>query len=98
MFKVKPENYRQYINKQLKDTRFKKLSVEYKERYQLAKLIIKARFEKGLSQRKLAKKAKTTQAVISRVENMSVDSSVRLIQKIAAALDFCLEIHFRPIA
>jgi len=42
----------------------------------------------------LAKKAKTTQAVISRVENMNVDSTVRLIRKIAVALGKRLEISF----
>lgn len=98
MKKVKFETFDKYINEQLKDSRFKKLSVEHKERYQLARAIIKARFDKKLSQRDLAKRAKTTQAVISRMENMTIDSSVRLIKKIAAALDSRLEIHFRPIA
>lgn len=94
MTKAKFEDFDQYINEQLKEPRFKKLSVEHKERYQLARVIIKARFDKKLSQRELAIRAKTTQAVISRVENMTVDSSVRLIQKIAAALDSFLEIKF----
>ncbi len=94
MTKVNFKTFGSYIKKQLKDPKFKKLSIEHNERYQLAKLIIKGRFEKNFSQRDLAKKAKTTQAVISRIENMSVDSSVRLIQKIAAALDSYLEIKF----
>lgn len=98
MTKAKFEDFDQYINGQLKEPRFKKLSVEHKERYQLARVIIRARFDKKLSQRELAKRAKTTQAVISRMENMTIDSSVRLIKKIAAALDSRLEIHFRPIA
>ena len=86
--------YNQYLKERLKDPRFKKLSLEHPERYQAAIAIIKARFRKGWSQRYLAKKAKTTQAVISRVENMSVDSTVHLIRKIAAALGKRLEINF----
>jgi len=90
--------YNQYLKERLKDSRFKKLSQEYDERYQVARAIIKARFKKGWSQRDLAKKAKTTQAVISRVENMTVNSRVKLIQKIAEALGLVLEINFRPQA
>lgn len=97
MTKAKFETFDQYISKRLMDLRFKKLSIEHKERYRVARGIIKARFDKKLSQRQLAQRAKTTQAVISRVENMTVDSSVRLIQKIATALDVYLEINFRPL-
>ena len=86
--------YSHYIKKQFKSPRFKKLSLKYPERFQAAKAIIKARLSKGWSQRKLAEEAKTTQAVISRAENMSVDSTVRLIRKIAKALDKRLEIKF----
>ncbi|OIN88886.1 transcriptional regulator [Candidatus Beckwithbacteria bacterium CG22_combo_CG10-13_8_21_14_all_01_47_9] len=86
--------YSQYLKERFKDPRFEKLILEHPERYQVAIAIIKTRFRKGWSQRYLAKKAKTTQAVISRVENMNVDSTVRLIRKIAVALGKRLEISF----
>ena len=56
--------------------------------------IIKARIEKKLSQRELAKKAKTTQAVLSRIENMTVSPSIQLVQRIAEAMGKKLEIKF----
>jgi len=86
--------YSQYLQERLENPRFKKLSLEHPERYQAAIAIIKARFRKGWSQRYLAKKAKTTQAVISRIENMTVSPSVGLLQKIAEALNKKLEIKF----
>ena len=47
-----------------------------------------------ISQRELAKKVGTTQAVISRIENMSVSPSIGLLQRIAGSLGKKLEIKF----
>lgn len=87
-------NYDRYLKERLKDPKFKGLVKKHDERFKVAREIIKARFEKGWSQRELAKKAKTTQAVISRIENISVDSRVKLIQKIARAMGKQVVISF----
>lgn len=81
-----------YINKRLKDSEFKKEWIKSESQYQLTRQLIKARLEKDLSQRKLAQKANTTQTVISRVENMSVNPSLRLLDKVARALGKRLEV------
>ena len=47
-----------------------------------------------MSQRQLAKKAKTTQAIISRIENMTINPSIGLLQKLATAFGKRLEINF----
>lgn len=83
-----------YIGARLHDAEFKSAWQEGEARYQVIRALIKARLEKGLSQRTLAKKAKTTQAVVSRLENMSMNPSVRVLEKLAAALDRKLEINF----
>lgn len=46
-----------------------------------------------MSQRELAKKANTTQAVISRLESMSANPPIGLIQKIASVLNLKLKIQ-----
>ena len=56
--------------------------------------IIKMRKEKNLTQAQLAQKAGTTQAVISRIENMTVSPSISLVQRIANSLGKKLEIKF----
>lgn len=84
----------QYIKEQLKDPRFKKEWEKSEAQYQVTRELIKARIEGKISQRELAKKAKTTQAVISRIENMTVSPSIGLLQKIAHALDKKLEVKF----
>ena len=47
-----------------------------------------------VTQTQLAKKAKTTQAVISRVENMSSNPSINLLKRIASAFNTHLRIAF----
>ncbi len=62
--------------------------------YQLNRAIIKARIEKNLTQKELARKAKTTQAVISRIQNSSVSPTLAMVQRIAEALGKRLVIKF----
>lgn len=83
-----------YLERRLKDPKFKKEWDKLEPQYQVTRELIKARIEGKISQRQLAKKAKTTQAVISRIENMTVSPSIGLLQKIAQALDKNLEIKF----
>lgn len=83
-----------YLNKQLKDPKFKQEWDKLEPQYQITRELIKARIEGKISQRELARKAKTTQAVISRIENMTVSPSIGLLQKIAEALDKKLEVKF----
>jgi len=84
----------QYLKKQLKDPEFKKEWNKLEPQYQITRELIRARIEGKVSQRELARKAKTTQAVISRIENMSVSPSISLLQKIATGLGKKLEVRF----
>jgi len=91
---MKPLYFDDYLKEQLKDAEFKKIWDEGEAEYQAGAALIQARIEKKLSQRQLAKKAKTTQAVISRIERMSVSPSVGLLQKLALAMGKRLKIKF----
>lgn len=87
--------FEDYINQQLKKPGFKKEWEKGEVQYQLTRQLIKARIEQGFSQRQLAKKAKTTQAVLSRLESMNFNPTLGLIEKVAGALgkkvEICLE-------
>lgn len=91
---VKNTDFREYLNEQLKDPEFKKEWDRLEPAYQAQRALIKARIETKMSQRQLAKKAKTTQAVISRIENMTVSPSINLLQRIAEAFGKKLKISF----
>lgn len=91
---VKNTDFREYLNEQLRDPEFKKEWDRLEPAYQAQRALIKARIETKMSQRQLAKKAKTTQAVISRIENMTVSPSINLLQRIAEAFGKKLKISF----
>ena len=84
----------QVIKENLKDPEFKKAWEKSEAAYQVTRQLIKARLKKGVSQKQLAKKADTTQAVISRIENLSVNPSIGLLDRIAQALGTRLDIRF----
>jgi transcriptional regulator with XRE-family HTH domain len=60
--------------------------------YQLACQLIEKRLARKMSQRQLAKKAKTTQAVICQIETMSANPTLSLLKKIASALDTTIHV------
>lgn len=91
---MKDITFDQYLKEQLKDPKFRKEWTRTEAAYQVTRELIRARIEGKLSQRELAKKAKTTQAVLSRIENMTVSPSIGLLQKIAQALGKNLEVKF----
>ena len=66
----------------------------------LAETIRNARKRRGLSQAALSKRARTTQAVVSRIENLNTSylQSVEVLERLAGALDAHLEIAFVPEA
>lgn len=71
----------------LKKPAFKKAWEESEAEYLLAKQIIEKRLSMSVSQRDLASKINSTQAVISRIETMRANPSIGLIKRIAKALN-----------
>ncbi len=82
------------LKKRLKNPEFKKAWEESEVEYQLGRRLIEARLERSISQRDLAKKANTTQAVISRIEAMNSNPSIGLLKRLAEALGTKLKIGF----
>jgi len=83
-----------HIKTSLKDPAFKKAWEESEAEYQVSRALIAARIKGNISQKELARKANTTQAVISRLEGMNANPSIGLLQKIAQALNVKLKIQF----
>ncbi len=85
--------FRQDLRERLKDPEFRKAWEESEAEYQISRALIAARLSKKISQRELAKRANTTHAVISRLESMSANPSIELIQRVASALNLKLKIQ-----
>lgn len=85
--------FRQDLEKRLKNPEFRKEWEATEPEHNLAQQIIEARLAQNLSQRDLAKRVKTTQAIISRIESGSANTSISLIKRFANALGTDLTIH-----
>ena len=86
--------FEQHLKESLKNPEFKKAWEESELEYQLSRVLIEERLAKNISQRDLAKKANTTQAVISRIEAMNSNPSIGLLKRLAQALGTKLKISF----
>lgn len=81
--------------KQLKkNKKFREAVKENEIEYTIARAIIEARVHRGISQAQLAGKLHTTQSVISRLESGNSTPSVRLLKRLADALNLQLHIEF----
>lgn len=79
-------SFEEYFQKSLTDPKFKQAWNKAKPSYQLSRQIIKSRLEQKMTQQQLAKKAGTTQAIISQIENSNFNPSLKLIEKISLGL------------
>ena len=79
----------------MKDPKFRKALKETELEYQIARNIIKARLDKGLTQQQLAKKLNTKQSVISRAENAKTIPSLSFLKRLAEAFDTSLQVQFK---
>ena len=82
------------LKNRLKNKEFKKAWQESQVEYELGRELIARRLASKMSQRDLAKAAKTTQAVISRIESMNANPSLLLLKRIGEALRAKVKIQF----
>ncbi len=85
--------FQDHLKESLKDPEFRKEWEATEPEHNLASQIIEARLKQNLSQRDLAKRINTSQAIISRIESGSANTSISLMKRFAKALDIELTIH-----
>lgn len=81
------------LDKKLKEPEFKKEWDKLELRYVVIRQLIKLRHTYNLSQAQLAEKLNTTQSVISRIENGTVNIGIDFLDKLAQAFDKRVEIR-----
>ena len=79
----------------LKKPGFKEALDETRLEYEIARALIKARIEKGLTQAKVARLMNTKQSVISRVENARTMPSLAFLKRLAGVLNASLQVQFK---
>ena len=78
----------------LKDPEFKVQYEKMQPKFEAVAAIIEARIKRGLTQKALARKIKTKQSAIARVESGNANPSIGFLQKLAGALGKKLIIRF----
>ena len=87
---------KKYLNKQLKNKEFKNEWINLQPEMELIRAIVKARTDKNITQKELSIKTGINQADISKIETGTRKPSLKILEKIADALDMAIKIQFVP--
>lgn len=94
---MKKTNFDRYLAKQLKDKTFAKRFEEAGEAWDVAIQLAALRQKSGLSQAALAKKVKTSQQQICRLESGGYQGhSLSMLRRVAQALHAKVQVTFLP--
>lgn len=97
--KNKTISYKKMHQKLMEDKKFKNEYKKTKKEFALAEEIIKLRMDAGLTQQELARKAKTSQPAIARLESGNYKNiSFSFLNRIAKALSSEPQIHFKKLS
>ena len=89
-------DYKKYLKEQLKNKEFKKEWGALQPEMALISAMVDARTSKNITQKDLALKTGINQADISKIENGIRKPSIKLLQKIANAMDMMIKVEFVP--
>lgn len=89
---MKNITWKEHKKELLKNKELKKELEKLEPEFELARQIIELRIEQNLTQAELAKRAGTSQVVISRLENAAANPSLALIKRIFKALGKDLQV------
>ena len=82
--------------KWMKNAKYRREYKALEEEFSLAGALIEARARAGLTQEQVARRMKTTQAVVARLEGGGSLPSTRTLEKYAKATGTRLKIRFEP--
>ncbi len=86
------DDFTKHLNESLKDPQFKTEFEQKELRYKIIDILVGIRVQYKLTQSELAKRLGTTQTVISRIENGSVNVGIDFLQKIASTFNKKIDI------
>lgn len=86
-------NWKKHRKELLKDPKVRRALKENELEFRIAKSIIEARIKRGLTQKDLAKKLKTKQSVISRLETVKTTPTLSFLKRLAKTLDTSLRVE-----
>lgn len=91
-------NFDAYLARQLKDKDFAERFARAGDAWDIALQIAARRKESGLSQKELARRLKTSQQQISRLESPSYEGhSLSMLRRVASALNAEIKVSIEPV-
>ena len=92
------KNFRDTLNKQMKNPEFKAEWDALEPEFQVVKAILNARKEKNITQKQLAEITGIAQADISRMETGNSNPSLHTLQRLASGLGMMVKLEFVPVS
>ena len=86
------DDFNKHLTESLQNDSFRAEYEKKELRFKIIDILVNIRMQYKLTQAELAKKLGTTQTVISRIENGSVNVGIDFLQKIATVFDKKIEI------
>lgn len=80
----------------MKDAKYRREYEALEEEFSIAAAMIEARSRAGMTQQQVARRMKTTQAVVARLESGGSKPSTRTLERYARATGSRLRIRFEP--
>ena len=84
-------------NRWMKEEGFKEAFEESRVEFELARKLIEARIQSGLSQEDIAKIMNTSQSTVARLESGKDLPSMRTLKKFADATNSVIDIQLKPL-
>ena len=84
------------LKKQLKNDDFENEWINLQPEMELLRTIVKARTDRNITQKELSIKTGIDQADISKIETGARKPSLKILEKIANALDMVVRVEFVP--
>lgn len=95
---MKAYDYNKMLKTELKNPKFRKEYESLKEEFEVSKQVIELRLQKGLTQKKLAEKAHTTQSSIARLESGTYHNlSLSFLRRIGKVLGAKPHVKFKKV-
>lgn len=89
-------NYKDFLNEQLQNEKFKKEYDALDAEFSIVQAMIDARKVSGLTQKDLAERTGIAQADISKLENGNANPSLKTLQRLADGMGMKLKLEFVP--
>ena len=89
-------DFRDYLNKRMKDEDFKKEWDELEPEYAMIQAIIDARKASNMTQKELSERTGIDQADISKIETGNANPALSTLKRLADGMNMVLKLEFIP--